>query len=257
MVAGAFLSPATSHFPVAVLGATAASALGIDRIYDGEQIWLGGRWFSVIGLLDPLPLAPELDRSVLIGFPIAQRVLGTPVPLAEVYVRTDPSSVSAVRSVLAATANPAAPQDLVIADPSDALTARSDASLAFQDLLLALGGVAVLVGAVGIANVMIISVLERRGEIGLRRSLGATRGHIAVQFVAESSLLAFAGGTAGAVLGALATTIYSAARSWAATVPGTTLIAVTAGALAIGAVAGLYPAAKAAHISPTEALRMV
>jgi putative ABC transport system permease protein len=255
--AGNFLTPVTSRFPVAVLGATAASALGLDRVFRSEQVWLGGRWFSVIGILEPLPLAPELDRSVLIGFPAAASLMGVPSPPVEIYVRTDPAQVRAVRAVLAETANPAAPQDLSIADPSDALTARADASIAFQNLFLALGGIAVLIGAVGVANVMIISVLERRGEIGLRRALGATRAHVGVQFIAESSLLAAVGGAAGVLLGAFATTVYATTRNWSTTLPGWALLAAVAGATAVGALAGLYPAAKAGRVPPAEALRSI
>src|SRR6202166_171522 len=200
---GRFLNGATAHFPAVVLG--------IDRADGSVPVWLGGHEFAVVGILDPVALAPRLDRSALIGFPIADSLLRANSSPVEIYVRTDPTSVAAVGAVLPATADPAAPQDVNIANPSDALVARADASAAFQSLFLALGGVALLVGGVGVANVVVIAVLERRGEIGLRRALGATRRQIGVQFVAEAGLLALIGGTIGAVLGGFTTTIYSAA----------------------------------------------
>jgi putative ABC transport system permease protein len=255
MARGAFLNPATARFPAAVLGASAASALGLDRAGGQAQVWLGGHWFAVAGILRPVPLAPDLDRAVLIGLPIARSLLNARGHPAEIYVRTDPASVAAVAGVLGATADPAAPQDVTITNPADALIARADATTAFQGLFLALGAVALVVGGVGIANVMVIAVLERRGEIGLRRALGATRAHIAAQFIAESALLALLGGIAGALLGGFATTGYARARHWSAVVPGGALAAAVAAALAVGAVAGVYPALRAARLSPAEALR--
>jgi putative ABC transport system permease protein len=206
---------------------------------------MGLHWFAVVGVLYPLPLAPELDRSALIGFPAAEQLLHAGGFPSDIYVRTEPSDTAAVRSVLAATADPASPQSLVVTDPADALVARADAAAAFQGLLLALGAVALLVGGVGIANVMVIAVLERRGEIGLRRALGATRTHVGVQFVAESALLALAGGAAGAVLGGFTTVVYATARHWTTVVPVAVLAGAVGLAVAVGAVAGLYPALRA------------
>jgi putative ABC transport system permease protein len=252
---GAFLNPATARFPAAVLGASAAAALGVDRAGGRGQLWLGGHWFGVAGILEPVPLAPELDRAVLIGVPVARSLLHARASPAQIYVRAAPASVTAVEGVLAATADPAAPQAVTITNPADALTARADAAAAFQGLFLALGAVALIVGGVGIANVMVIAVLERRAEIGLRRALGATRFHIAVQFIAESALLALTGGIAGALLGGLATAGYSRVRHWAAVVPAWALAAAVGAALLAGAVAGVYPALRAARLSPAEALR--
>ncbi len=209
------------------------------------------------GILDPVVLAPELDRSALIGLPIAEHLFGADGSPVEIYVRTEPASVLEVQSVLAATAEPAAPQDVSITNPTDALAARADASAAFQSLLLALGGIALIVGGIGIANVMVIAVLERRGEIGLRRALGASSTHIGVQFVAESTVLAVTGGATGALLGGLATTVYSSARHWSAVVSIPALLGAVAVALVVGAIAGLYPALRAARLSPSEALRTV
>jgi putative ABC transport system permease protein len=252
---GRFLNAATEHLPAVVLGADTASTLGVDQADGSTQLWLGNHWFAVTGILDPLPLAPELDRSALVGYPIAKRLIHAAGHPVELYVRTDPTSVPAVQAVLAQSADPAAPQDLSVTNPADALTARADTNAAFQSLYLALGAVALLVAGIGIANVMIIAVLERRGEIGLRRALGATPTHIGTQFVAEATLLALTGGTAGAMLGALATTAYASARHWPAVVPISDLLAAVALAVAVGAAAGLYPAIRAARLSPTEALR--
>jgi putative ABC transport system permease protein len=253
---GTFLNAATARYPAVVLGADAAAALGIDRADGTVQVWLGQRWFGVIGIMRPLPLAPELDRTALIGDPVARRLLHATAAPVQIYLRANPASIAAVAAVLSATADPAAPQDVPVTDPVAALTARADASAAFQGLFLALGAVALLVGGVGIANDMVIAVLERRAEIGLRRALGARRLHVAVQFAAEATLLAGCGGVAGAVLGGFSTTVYAAARHWDAVVPVPVLLGAVAVASLVGAVAGLYPALRAARLVPAEALRL-
>ncbi len=253
--AGRFLTAATDTLPAVVLGHDAAAALGVDRADGQVTVWLGDRGFDVIGILDPVTLAPELDRSALIGFPAAHAILHREAPPTTVYVRTAPSEVDAVAGVLGATADPAAPQDVTVADPVDALVARGDASAAFDSLFFALGAVALLVGAIGIANVMVISVLERRGEIGLRRAMGARRTHIGYQFVSEAAVTSVCGGFGGAVLGALAVTVYSSTRHWNTMLAPDVLAGAVALALCLGALGGLYPAWRATRLSPAEALR--
>jgi putative ABC transport system permease protein len=263
---GRYLNAATARQPVAVLGATAAQRLGIDRVYPGERIWLGNQWFYVIGILNPAVLAPEIDSSVLVGYRAADRYLGytttsrgkpTSGPPTTIYVRSQTSQVAGVQALLAQTANPEAPNEVNVSQPSAALTARAEAQSALNGLFLGLGAVALLVGAVGVANIMIISVLERRSEIGLRRALGATRGQIRTQFLAEAILLALLGGAAGTLAGALATAVYASNKHWAVVIPTTAWAGGLASTLLIGAIAGLMPAIRAARLSPTEALRTV
>src|SRR4030095_11092352 len=250
---GNWLNPPPPRAPATVRGATTAAQLGIDRI--GSQVWLGGRWFTVVGILQPVPLAPELDRAALVGLPAAPQLLGSDGSPSTVYVRADPDQVSGVQGVLAATANPEHPNEVQVSRPSDALAAQAAAKSALNALLLGLGGVALLVGGVGIANVMVIGVLERRSEIGLRRALGATRGHIRTQFVVESLLLALLGGAGGVALGARVTAGYALRQHWQVVVPLSGVAGGVAAALCLGAVAGLYPAIRAARLAPTDALR--
>jgi putative ABC transport system permease protein len=250
---GAWLNPATTRYPTTVLGAAAARQLGIDRI--GSQVWLGGHWFTVVGILDPVTLAPELDRTALIGLPAAKQLFGSDGAPTTIYVRADPAYVSDVQGVLAATANPEHPNEVQVSRPSDALAAQAAAKSALNALLLGLGGVALLVGGVGIANVMVIGVLERRSEIGLRRALGATKGHVRTQFVVEALLLALLGGAGGVALGALVTAAYATRQHWQVVVPLSGVAGGVGVALVLGAVAGLYPAIRAARLAPTDALR--
>ncbi|GAB2934641.1 ABC transporter permease [Nonomuraea fastidiosa] len=251
---GTWLNAATERYPAAVVGATAARRLGIGAAGPDTQIVVGGVRFAVIGVLEPVALASDLDSGVLVGWPVAERLLGFDGHPTTVYTRSDESRLEAVRQVLGATANPQAPNEVDVSRPSDALAAKQATSQAFAGLLLGVGAVALLVGGVGVANTMVISVLERRAEIGLRRSLGATRGQIRTQFLAESLLLSALGGAGGVLLGTGVTMAYALYSGWPPVVPAWATAGGLAATLVIGAAAGLYPAVRASRLSPTEAL---
>src|ERR1700761_2201568 len=251
---GHYLNAATAQEPVAVLGAVTAQLLGVDRIYPNERIWVGGQWFYLGGILKPAVLASAIDTSVLIGYPAAQKYLGFDGHPSTIYVRAQDDRVNAVANLLAATANPENPNEVNVSQPSSALVAQADAKSALSGLFLGLGAVALLVGAVGVANIMIISVLERRSEIGLRRALGATRGHIRTQFLSEAVLLGLLGGAVGVALGVASTVVYAHTKHWATVVPAEAWAGGIAASIIIGAVAGLIPALRAARLSPTQAL---
>ena len=257
---------ATASEPVAVLGSTAAQFLGIDRIPPGERIWVGtsptqGQWFYITGILRPIPgtYAPEINSAVLVGFPAAEHYLGLDGHPSQIYVRTvnNPAATTAVHNLLGYQADPENPSQVTVSQPSSALTAQADAKGALDTLFLGLGAIALLVGAIGVANIMVISVLERRSEIGLRRALGATKGQIRAQFLAEAILLSLAGGVIGVILGAAATAAYARVHGEPLVIPPESWAGGLAAALIIGALAGLLPAIRAARLSPTEALLTV
>jgi putative ABC transport system permease protein len=252
---GRYLDSSSESLPAVVLGSTAARRLGIESLRGSPMVWIGGQWWAVIGILDPVPLLSSLDSAALVGFDAAENLLGHDGKVSTIYVRMEPKSVEAVRNVLAATTNPEAPNEVSISRPSDALKARAAVDSGLRALLLALGGVSLLVGGIGIANVMVISVLERRTEIGVRRAIGATRRHIRLQFLTEAATLATLGGLGGVGLGSAVTAIYAHRQTVPLTIPFTALVGGVAAALVVGTIAGLYPATRAARLDPAEALR--
>jgi putative ABC transport system permease protein len=253
---GVWLDAATSTYPATVLGAVTAEKLGITDVSDGLRVRIGEVWFAVVGILQPLDVAEGLDRAAIVGIDAAEVYLvGDSIAPGTVYVRTTDDGLDAVRNVLPATANPETPEEVEVSRPSDVLAAQEAANTAFTSLFLGLGAVALLVGGIGIANVMVIAVIERRTEIGLRRALGATRAHIRRQFLTEALLLATAGGVVGVVIGAGVTAVYARFKGWTVVVPPVAIVGGVVAAIVIGAIAGLYPAARAARLAPTEALR--
>ncbi|MFE2727312.1 ABC transporter permease [Kitasatospora sp. NPDC059327] len=253
LAAGRWFDAGAGELPLTVLGHDAAQVLGIDR--PGGRVWIGGHWYGVIGILRADELAPEIDNSALVSWEQATGRLGSDGTAANVYLRADPDQLAAVERVIGPTANPAAPSQVTVSRPADLAKARSAAKNGMNGLILALAGVSLLVGGVGIANTMVVGVMERRGEVGLRRALGARRGQIAAQFLIEAVLLGLLGGLAGAAFGALGALGYATAQGWPAVIPWTMATAGPALAVVIGAAAGLYPALRAARLPPTTALR--
>jgi putative ABC transport system permease protein len=251
---GTWLNDATARYPAVVLGATAAQRLGIGAAGPDVNVVIGGERFTVVGVLDPVALADELDTAAIVGFPVAEQLLGFDGYPSTIYERSRDDAVDAVRGVLRQTANPEHPEEVDVSRPSDALEARNAADRALTGLLLGLGGVALLVGGVGVANTMVISVLERRNEIGLRRALGATRGQVRLQFLAESLLLSALGGVAGVLIGSMVTGFYAAVRDWPVSIPPLAIVGGIGATLVIGTIAGAYPATRAARLTPTAAL---
>ena len=255
LLKGTFLTPATGRYPVVVLGFEAAQTLGIAEVSGDDRIWLSGHWYAVVGILQKVELAPEIDRAALIGMDVAAADFGYDRHPSTVYVRTDTARTGEVKTMLARAANPETPNHVSVSRPSDMLTARKSVSEANTSLFLGLGAVALLVGGIGIANIMVISVLERRGEVGLRRALGAARRHVAAQFVVESVLLGAVGGGVGVLVGSAVTVLLANNRGWQPLVPPYAAGLGLAAAVGVGAIAGLYPALRAARLAPTEALR--
>ena len=252
---GVWLNDASAEFTNVVLGSVTAERLGITEVDQGAQVYLGGEWFTVVGILEPFPLAADLDRSALIGKGVAEELFETEPNPSIIYLRTDTDAIDAVRGVIPATVDPAEPEEVSVSRPSEILEAEEAADSAFTNLFLGLGAVALLVGGIGIANVMVIAVIERRNEIGLRRALGGTRAHIRRQFLTEALLLSSLGGAAGVALGAAVTWGYAEYQEWDVVIPVEAAAGGFGAAIVIGAVAGLYPAMRAAALAPTEALR--
>ena len=252
---GTYLTKVTSQFPSVVLGSVAAERLGVKDLTPEKKIWLDEKWFIVVGILNPLPLAADLDRAAIIGYKAAEQFLNHDGSVDKMYVRADPEHILDVRSVMAATVNPENPEEVQVSRASDVLEARAAANTTFTNLFVGLGVVALLVGGIGIANVMVIAVMERRNEIGLRRALGATKFHVAIQFLTESLLLSSIGGVVGVIAGIVVTATYSVFREWPIVIPEYAVLGGMVSSIVIGGVAGFYPALRAATMPPTEALR--
>jgi putative ABC transport system permease protein len=254
---GSYLTAATQKLPTAVLGAVAAARLGFPDLRPGEPpplVLIGNRWFSVIGILRTVPLAPDIDRAVMVGWDAAHDQLGFDRRPTQLFLRADEEAIEDVHAVLPATVSPQSPSQVLVSRPSDALAAKRSTEATFSGMFVGLAGLALLVGGIGVANTMVISVLERRREIGLRRALGANRGQIRGQFLTESAALSGLGGSAGVVLGVLVTVAYAVSKDWPPVIPLPAVAGGFCGAVVIGLAAGVYPAVRASRLSPTAAL---
>ncbi|WP_396599726.1 ABC transporter permease [Frigoribacterium sp. R86507] len=254
LASGSWFGPTSDQLPQVVLGATAAATLGIDHVEPDTRIWIGGRWVAVMGILEPLALAPDLDTSAFVPAAGAEQQFGFDGHPTQLFARAAPESVAAVRDLIAPTVNPADPSGVSVSRPSDALAAQQATEESFTGLLLGIGGVALLVGGIGVANTMVITVLERRAEVGVRRALGARRRHVRDQFLVESLLLSLLGGAVGVALGAGVTTVFAVSQGWPVTIPLWAVVGGLGATVLIGGVSGLYPASRAARIPPTSAL---
>ena len=252
---GTWLTESTEQVPTVVLGSVTAERLGVEQVDQGMMILIGGEWFTVVGVLEPFPLAADLDRGALIGKSVAASTFESELNPTAIYLRTDPTKIDDVRAVLGTTVDPQSPDEVSVSRPSELLEAQDATEAAFTNLFLGLGAVSLLVGGVGIANVMVIAVIERRNEIGLRRALGGTRAHIRRQFLTEALMLSALGGMAGVVAGVGVTALYAGSQGWEVVVPIAAMVGGLVSALVIGAIAGMYPAMRAARMAPTEALR--
>jgi putative ABC transport system permease protein len=255
LATGRWLDESTSRYPTVVLGSVAADRLGVDELGEPAFVYIGDEYVEVIGILEEFPLSADLDRSVIMGQPAAASFYEADDSPTTIYARVNDGTIDETRDLVPATVDPESPEEVAVSRPSDALEAQAAADDTLTTLFLGLGAVALLVGGIGIANVMVIAVIERRGEIGLRCALGATRAHIRRQFLTEAVILSTLGGAAGVALGIGATYLYSAVQGWRVIIPVTAAAGGFAAALIIGAIAGLYPAIRAARLAPTEALR--
>jgi putative ABC transport system permease protein len=242
---------------VAVLGATAASQLGISNLANEPAIFIGGQPFTVVGILASDPRLPQLNLGVTVPESTALNLWGKPKPsgVAQMLIHTRLGAAQVVAKQVPIALQPGDPKLLSASAPASATSLRHSVTASLNSVFLALAGIALFIGAVGIANTTLVAVLERSGEIGLRRALGARPRHIAIQFLAESTALGLFGGLVGACVGLIATIVVTVYEHWTAVLDSRIVIAAPLAGAVIGLLAGLYPALRASSIEPADALR--
>ena len=254
MASGRWFDDASAQLPTVVLGSNAAILLGAGV---DQRVWIGDSWWAVIGVLDPVPgFAAQLNSSTFLAPGWAEKQWPN-LPIGQILANAYPGKVNAVTSVMAATVNPAKPTGVDVSQPTSYGMAQDFFLSMFANLALGLGGISLLVGGIGIANTMVVSVMERRGEIGVRRALGARTGQIGLQFVLEAGFIGLFGGVMGVGLGTYAVFCFAAYNAIQFAIPVWVLAAGPGLSILVGMLAGLYPSLKAARQSPTVTLRAV
>jgi putative ABC transport system permease protein len=242
---------------VAVLSKTAAAQLGISSLVNEPAIFIGGQPFTVVGILADDPRLPQLNLGVTVPESAALRLWGSPQPAgpAQMLIHTRLGAAQVVAEQAAVALRPDNPKLLTATAPVNPAQLKKSVTASFNAVFLALAGVALVIGAVGIANTTLVAVLERSSEIGLRRALGARPRHIAIQFLAESTALGLFGGLVGACFGVLVAIAVTISEHWTALLDSRVVFVAPAAGAVIGLLAGLYPALRASTIEPADALR--
>ena len=246
---------------VAVLGAAAARQLGVASLATQPAIFINGLAFTVVGIIGDTQRLPETLLGILIPSTTARQLYGSPEPYSpsgggsHVLIRTRIGAADLTAADAPLALLPTAPDRLHAIAPPDPHSLRDAVNTDLSSLFLLLAAVCLLIGTVGIANTTFIAVLERTGEIGVRRALGAQRGHIAAQFLTESAVLGTLGGLVGTSIGVATVLGTALAHDWTALLDPATVLPAPVIGTAVGLAAGLYPAMRAASIQPLEALR--